>query len=189
MGDRCREGASVCVNSSCWFRTGSSDSTAPRPSGAAEDVSAPVRSMASGIPSGPSGTASGTVRRRAPGAPDRPRPARGPGPVGTRRGHPVGPRQARRPRPWRRPAPSGARCRAPPGRARRSGAATGPAKAFSESRRAIDLGRRAIASHRGRRDAGEMDDGEPHAYRYEPNFRSSCFLCILYRWRLSRISH
>ena len=158
MGDRCREGASVCVNSSCWFRTGSSDSTAPRPSGAAEDVSAPVRSMASGIPSGPSGTASGTVRRRAPGAPDRPRPARGPGPVGTRRGHPVGPRQARRPRPWRRPAPSGARCRAPPGRARRSGAATGPAKAFSESRRAIDLG---YPRGRGARET-EEEDG-PHA--------------------------
>ena len=40
MGGCCREGASVCVNSSCWFRTGSSDSTAPRPSGAAEDVRA-----------------------------------------------------------------------------------------------------------------------------------------------------
>ena len=54
--------------------------------------------------------------------------------------------QARRPRPWRRPAPSGARCRAPPGRARRSGAATGPARAGVGPRRAGDLSDRRAAS-------------------------------------------
>ena len=115
--------------------------------------------MASGIPSGPSFPPPGDpVGDRPASGTGGPLPAPSGARSGARRGHPVGPRQARRPRPWRRPAPSGARCRAPPGRARRSGAATGPAKAFSESRRAIDLG---YPRGRGARET-EEEDG-PHA--------------------------
>ena len=130
MGGCCRGGASVCVNSACWFRTGSSDSTAPRPLGAAEDVSAPVRPMASGIPSGPSGTPSGTVRRRAPEGPYRPRPARGPGPVGDTPSGPVGPvgrvRGAVRRRPARAVGPRPAAPGGPAPRPARPGPASGP---------------------------------------------------------------
>ena len=143
MGGRCREGASVCVNSSCWFRTGSSDSTAPRPVGRREgricsrpahDVGDPVGSVGDPVGDRP---ASGTGG---------PLPAPSGARSGARRGHPVGPRRARRPRPGCRPAPSGARRRAPPGSARRSGAATGPARAGVGPRRAGDLSDRRAAS-------------------------------------------